>query len=292
MPYTQQISRATPACVLFLLDHSQSMEEPLGGSGERKCDALAMALNAWLNNMIFQCSRSDGVRDYFEIAALSYGTDQQGTPIIRTAFQGELANCGETFLKIGSQIHQHPLRTVQKEEFYFDPETGQKVSQPIEVIEWIEPGLSGGTPMAAALYQACVMLDQWIETHRNCFPPIVIHITDGESTDADPVEYATAITQRETDDGNVLLFNCHLSAIAADKVMFHHSSELLPDDFAKSLFQMSSVLPDSFLQGAINEGFQLQAGARGFVFNADMVALIKFLNTGTLANTGTNIQLR
>lgn len=281
MPYTQQISRATPACFLFLLDHSQSMEEPIGGSGERKCDALATALNAWLNNMIFACSRSEGVRDFFEIAALSYGTDGQNNPIIRTAFQGELANCGETFLKIGSQIHQHPLRTVQKEQSYYDPETGQLVSQSIEVIEWIEAGLSGGTPMAAALYQACLMLDQWIETHRTCFPPIVIHITDGESTDADPAEYANAVTQRSTDDGNVLLFNCHLSAIAADKIMFHHSSELLPDAYAKTLFQMSSVLPDAFLQGAIKEGFQLQTGARGFVFNADMVDLIKFLDVGT-----------
>lgn len=282
MPYTQQISRATPACFLFLLDHSQSMEEPIGGSGERKCDALVTALNSCLNNMILACSRTEGIRDYLEIAALSYGTDAQNNPIIGSAFKGELAQYGETFLKIGSQIHQNPLRTVQKEQSYYDPETGQLVSQPIEVTEWIEAGLSGGTPMAAALYQACLMLDQWIEAHRNCFPPIVIHITDGESTDADPVEYAKAITERFTDDGNVLLFNCHLSKIAADKIMFHHNSELLPDDYAKKLFQMSSVLPDAFMDGAKNEGFQLQTGARGFVFNADMVDLVKFLNLGTM----------
>ena len=32
-PYTQEISRATTACFLFLLDQSLSMEEPIGGSG-------------------------------------------------------------------------------------------------------------------------------------------------------------------------------------------------------------------------------------------------------------------
>src|SRR3990172_2780495 len=59
--YTQEIARATPACFLFVLDQSFSMTEPLAGSGPRKCDALADAINAWLNNMIIKASGSEGI---------------------------------------------------------------------------------------------------------------------------------------------------------------------------------------------------------------------------------------
>jgi hypothetical protein len=34
-------------------------------------------------------------------------------------------------------------------------------------------------------------------------------------------------------------------------------------------------------QSAVAEGFELQAGARGMAFNADMVSLIRFLDMGT-----------
>jgi hypothetical protein len=44
---------------------------------------------------------------------------------------------------------------------------------------------------------------------------------------------------------------------------------------------MSSPLPDSLFASARAEGFDLQPGARGMVFNAEMVALIKFLDIGT-----------
>ena len=277
MSYAQKPTRAKPACFLFLLDQSQAMVERIGGTGERKCDAVALALNAWLNNIILQCSRSDGVRDCFEIAVLSYGTDGQNNPIIRTAFQGELANYGESFLKI-SQIQQHPSRVVQRVQSYYDDETDQLVSLPVDFVEWFDPVPSGGAPMAGALYQACLMLDQWIEAHRNCFPPIVIHITDGLSTDADPVEYAKALTGRSTDDGNVLLFNCHLSAIAADITIFPLIAEMLPDPCAQTLFQMSSVLPDEYVRRIVDDGDSIQSGSRGLVYNADLTSLLKFLD--------------
>ncbi len=34
MPYTAEISRANPACIIFLLDQSGSMNEPFSATGE------------------------------------------------------------------------------------------------------------------------------------------------------------------------------------------------------------------------------------------------------------------
>ena len=45
LPYQQQISRDYKACILFLIDQSYSMVEPLGNSARRKCDELISAVN-------------------------------------------------------------------------------------------------------------------------------------------------------------------------------------------------------------------------------------------------------
>ena len=43
MPYSADISRANPGCVLFLVDRSRSMEQALAGQpGQRKMDQAAV----------------------------------------------------------------------------------------------------------------------------------------------------------------------------------------------------------------------------------------------------------
>jgi len=64
------------------------------------------------------------------------------------------------------------------------------------------------------------------------------------------------------------------------------SEQGLLDELARVLFRMSSPLPDPFTRHAALEGLQLQPGARGMAFNADMVCLIQFLNMGTQAAPG------
>jgi hypothetical protein len=44
---------------------------------------------------------------------------------------------------------------------------------------------------------------------------------------------------------------------------------------------MSSVLPPPLQDAARGEGFRVEEGTRGFVFNADLVSVIRFLDIGT-----------
>jgi hypothetical protein len=282
-PYTQEISRQNKACFLFLLDQSFSMEEPLGSSSKRKCDELVMAINGWLQNMAIRASGDEGIKDWMDVGVFGYRTDRAANPIIESALLGPLA--GRTLVSI-TEIGANPARIDTRTQLLPDEETGQMMEVPCEVPVWVDPVAEGGTPMCHMLYRAHELLTEWIGRHPRSFPPIVVHITDGESQDGDPIPYADSVKNLSTDDGCVLLLNCHLSMTAADPFMFPAADQNLPDELARVLFHMSSLLPDPFVRHASAEGFQLQAGARGMAFNADMVCLIQFLNMGTQAAPG------
>ncbi|MEN6495758.1 MAG: vWA domain-containing protein [Thermoguttaceae bacterium] len=282
-PYTQEISRQNKACFLFLLDQSFSMEEPLGSSRNRKCDELCTAINGWLQNMAIRASGDEGIKDWMDVGVFGYRTDRNAQPIIESALRGPLS--GQTLVSI-TEIGAHPARIDTRNQVIRDDETGELFEVPCEVPVWVDPVAEGGTPMCHMLYRAHEILAAWIAKHPRSFPPIVVHISDGESQDGDPMPYAEAVKRLATEDGNVLLFNCHLSMTAADPFLFAASREGLPDDLAKVLFDMSSVLPDPFVRLATAEGVRLQPGSRGMAFNADMVCLIQFLNMGTQAAPG------
>jgi len=280
LPYQREISRDHKACILFLLDQSYSMVEPLGGSTKRKCDELSQAVNSWLYNMSIRSSGDEGIRDYMDVGVVGYRTDQQANPIIEPALVGPLA--GRQLVSV-TDVGNYPARIDSVVQQIQDEETGEMIEFPSESPIWVDPMAEGSTPMCHVLYHAYQILTQWIQQHPDSFPPIVIHISDGESQDGDPIAYADAIKNLATNDGNVLLFNCHLSMTQAQQVLFPSAPDSLPDELAKVLFNMSSVLPEMFYRNAVAEGMPLQPGARGMAFNADLVVLVKFLDMGTRA---------
>ena len=281
MPYQKEISRDHKACILFLLDQSYSMVEPIGGDAQRrKCDELSKAVNAWLNNMAIRASGDEGIRDWMDVGVIGYRTDQQAQPIIGPALVGPMA--GRELVSI-TEIGNHPARIDTTTQEFTDEETGEVMQFDSEVPVWVDPVAEGSTPMCHVLYLAHQILSKWTQEHPDSFPPIVIHISDGESQDGDPLPYAEAVKALSTNDGNVLLFNCHLSMMASDPIVFPNNPGGFPDPLASVLYEMSSVLPDPFYQSALGEGMQLQPGARGMAYNADIVVLVKFLDMGTRA---------
>jgi len=93
---------------------------------------------------------------------------------------------------------------------------------------------------------------------------------------------AEEIKRLATRDGNVLLFNIHISQHNAIQILYPNTDEDLPDKFARLLFTMSSPLPSPIMAVAKKEeGIDMVVGVRGFAFNADLVTLIMFLDIGT-----------
>jgi hypothetical protein len=118
-------------------------------------------------------------------------------------------------------------------------------------------------------------------THPRSYPPIVINISDGAATDTGPVPQAKALRNLATEDGEVLFFNCHITEKPALPVVFPASDTELTDDFARTLFEVTSPLPENLAGQARAEGLSLLPDARGFAFNADLTELVRFLDLGT-----------
>ena len=273
MTYTAEINRANPSCFLFLIDQSGSMADQFGGKagGREKAEGVADAINCLLQNLIIKCTKSEGVRDYFELGVIGYGTS------VGPAFSGALS--GRDLVPT-SQVATHPAR-VEERTRKVEGGAGGFVEQRVKFPVWFDSVANGETPMCQALDRAYQILSVWVQQHPGSYPPIVINITDGEATDGDPTEAAQRLMNPSTKDGNTLVFNCHISSKSAAPVLFPNSVEGLSDEFARLLWKMSSVLPDSLRQAAQGEGFQVGAQARGFAFNADLVDVIRFLDIGT-----------
>jgi hypothetical protein len=272
MPYTAQISRNNPTALVFLLDQSGSMLEPFGAQpAKRKADGVADALNRLLQNLVLKCTKADGIRDFFHVGMLSYGGR------VASAFGGALA--GKNVVPI-SQLANNPLR-VETRTRKVDDGAGGLIDEKFKFPVWFEARPSGATPMCEALRKAREFLQVFLGVQPNCYPPLVLNITDGKPSDGDPREAAKELRALASQDGNVLLFNAHLSDKPNQPLSFPQDEAGLPDDFARLLFRMSSELPPKLLEAAKSAGFPVGPKSRGFVFNADLVAVIRFLDIGT-----------
>ena len=72
MTYTADIARTNPTAFLFVVDQSASMDERLE-SGQTKAEFVADVLNKTLYQLVIRCTRSEGVRNYFDVGVIGYG---------------------------------------------------------------------------------------------------------------------------------------------------------------------------------------------------------------------------
>lgn len=270
MPYSAEISRANPTCFLFLIDQSESMNEPIGG-GEvpmQKAEAVSDAVNRLLSELSIKCAKEDGVRDYFHVGVIGYGAK------VGPIFDGALT--GRDLVPL-SEVAAQPARIEQRTR----PSMRGGTALAVKVPTWFSPVAFGDTPMCAALDLAHDVVGRWLAQHPGAFPPIVLNITDGESTDGNPSSAAEALRALTSTDGNVLLFNLHVSSDQSDPVVFPSMEGTLPDDYARLLYRMSSPLPDDMRTAARRHGLTPADGAHGFAFNADISSIVQFLDVGT-----------
>ena len=271
MSYQAEISRASPTAILIVMDQSTSMNHRLK-SGQSKAAFLADVLNKTLYTIITNCSKADGVRDYFYVGVVAYsGKDTSN------GFQGALD--GEALHAI-SRLAEAPLR-VETRAKKVAGVNGDVMEQSVRFPIWFEPRSEGKTSMCAGLNAAIDILKQWCDGHPSAFPPTVLHVTDGHPSDGNPEPIADRLKSLATDDGGCLLFNLHVDVGDGKPLIFPNDERVLKDRFGKALFRMSSLLPPHALEGAARKGYDVRPGARGFVFNAGIEAIADFFDIGT-----------
>ena len=275
-----RITRNTPACIVLLVDCSNSMHHKIGGGDEPRRVMVARAINDALENLDTLALGERGARPYFDVAVLGYGLGA-GTDV------ESLLPYGDGLISI-VDIHAH-RRVEQVERRTPMPDGTIAVSTKPRTI-WVDPraNLRGRTVARRAFRRAQALVDNWISTHAESSPPIVLNITDGQyDRGEDPDDVVRAIQELATRAGNALVFNCHLSDARtfqsrSGTVIFPSEEEA--ERFVgtmRRLYDQSSLLPPQMLQRARENLDHVREGARGYAYNADAGILFDFLEVGT-----------
>lgn len=286
--YTAQITRNTPTAFIFLIDQSVSMQKTttLYGEDMPMAEAVARIVNHQLNELVLRCVKGSETRDYYDIAIIGYGENAY------SGWKGELE--GRDFVK-PSELKEHPYKkiTTKKET---RTRKGVKVVE-VEEVQWIEAeATQGWTRVHLAFEKAKGLLDEWMEKHhdKDCYPPTIINITDGEFNGATKeyvLQQANELKSMFTNDGNVILFNIHISANKAVCVTCPASKdEVSFSSLATTMYEMSSLLPMRYSDriadlrgdGTPNNRY------RAMSINADMSTLIQLMDIGTPTNISQN----
>ena len=286
--YETPITRQHPALMVLLLDQSGSMQNAWWQGGT-KAQGLAEAVNNLIESLSLMSIRQREVRHYFDVAVLGYSGST-----VASMLQGSTVS--------------NPILSITRASELGQKQTIRQGDITVERLVWVTAKANGQTPMCQAISAAASVTKDWAASHQDSFPPIVINISDGAMTDGDPFEPAGKLAQVQTKHGSALFFNCHISG-PQDKppgsngpasapagntpsspstpgghsatILFPDETTPLPSRYAQDLFEMSSVLPDSFRQRALDLEFDVKPGARGFMYNATSADLVRFLNVGT-----------
>jgi hypothetical protein len=272
--YRRTIDRHHPGCIIFLLDQSTSMQQSMSDQPHvSKAERVADAINSLLFSIVRRCTKDRDAppRHYYDLGIIGYGSS------IRPLFTGRLA--GRKLASV-AEIADAVSRVIEYD----------GIRKPV----WFEPVADGWTPMCGALVLAGEMAHGWLASHPSSFPPIVINISDGVATSrerhgnicehpgtCDPEDWAGKLRKLRNNDGNLLLFNIHISSKAPEPTKFPACPEVLTGEHSRKLFRMSSELPEFMQKTAVEMGFDLAPGARGLVCNADMTTVVQALEVGT-----------
>jgi hypothetical protein len=274
--YDALITSKNPTCLLLLVDQSQSMQRPFGRQPAlRKADGVAVMINSILDSLCLQCGNAPKLY----VGVIGYGS------AVGPILEGPLAKrpLVSTEELAGNKLEVLTISVVKK------VASGKQVKKPKKVSIWIRSRADGSTtPMMEALQLARTIVADFLAQHPDCFPPIILNFTDGEPRPGDPAEAAAALRQLASTNGNLLLFNAHLSDQPQDPVLFPRDESLLPsqDGYARRMFAMSSVLPDLLVHRAQVQKYHVVSGARCFAFNGDLDAVSKVLEVGTSTYVG------
>ncbi len=284
--YDAEINRNNPTAIVIMIDQSGSMgfsTQKYKGETKSYSEIVAEMVNDLLNELIGRCTKSEGVRDYFDICVLGYGGESNES--VEILWEEGLT--GEKWVSV-SKLKANAL--------YEKRSVSKSIRGIVKIVEedvpyWFSPVSKYGTPMGGAFQSAYNLIGEWIKTgHENSYPPVVINITDGMQTDVDNEQLiveAKKIQSLNTKDGHSLVLNCHISG-EGEQVLFPLNIEELSDDeYSKRLFEMSSIMPSGYSNdiSVIRADADVFQNYRGMAFNANLDTLFNFIDIGTSGST-------
>jgi hypothetical protein len=267
-----RLSSKAPGLLFVLTDTSSSMKEPFAGmQGIRKADAVADVVNGVLLDFISQNNSGGVIKPRLDVNLTGYGGGGgiRVTPDqVKLMFEGPLA--GKETVSI-ADLADNPA-----DEIEIDDGEGGSYPQPI----WVQPKAEGRTPMANAFGRMRKTVGGW--KGRNAGERLIlgIHVTDGDSTDGDPIPQLRALAQEvEAAGGKLLMTNIHISETGSPdtSVVFPDEADASQlDALGQRLFEMSSPVPAN-----LAEKLGTKPGARMMAYNASVDDLARVFEAGS-----------
>ena len=237
--YSTPATSATPALIIYLLDVSGSMFEPCGDS--TKIEVVTNSLRKMVVKMVQRSTKGAVVSPRYRIAMFAY------TNYVTDLLDGILT------------IDDLAQRGIPK-------------LTPLDM-----------TNTQAAFEEAEKLLNKELNNLQQSPAPLICHMTDGEYNMGDPTDVVKRIMEISVPDGKVLIENIFISndALASpidDPKAWSGltNTEQLSDIYARKLFEMSSPLPESYLDALGEMGYKnFKAGSRMMLpgNNPEMVEL-------------------
>ncbi|MGK0366056.1 MAG: ribosomal protein S6 [Saprospiraceae bacterium] len=283
IPYTAQITRNNPTAFIFLLDQSGSMNENMTWKGKTstKADVATMVINEILEQLQERAVDGNDMKEYYDLCVIGYGGEDARQANI--SWQGALS--GKEWVNMTTL---RASRDVDYEVLEVKSSRSGEVVKTFNKKGWIAKKAKYLTPMKDAMQKAYDLLTKWMVSHSHYdgFPPTIINITDGEATDAnaiDLIKLANEIKSLHTTDGHVLFFNVNINSNSDNSVIFPSTiSELPKDEYADTLFKMSSKMPNVFKREiAYTRKIDMEKQYYAMAFNANAQELVQFMNIGT-----------
>jgi len=275
LTHIQPINVATPGLILILVDQSKSMDQPYANTAPNtrtrtKADVAAAAVNRVLFEIQKASQSGRQIRRRCFVGVITYGES------VRPAVGGWISDVAENASGSFTEVVRIPDGRGNTHE----------VLEEIPI--WVAPAAENGTPMDLAFEDAYPLAKDWADEHMDCFPPVVINISDGAPNDLQndgdgsrTVAAAQKLMSISSNDGGLLLFNAHVAHESNSEISLPTSRPDLSDPFAGFLFDISSQIPDTMFARAGKAGFDPTPGARGMVFNATPNTLVRLLNFGS-----------
>jgi hypothetical protein len=263
-------NRGGAGCAVFLIDESMAMDARVAGGTKSKAESVATALNSLLNQLT--------TGPAIDVAIVGYRTTEQAGQEIGPRWGGALAD--RQFVS-STSLADAPL-SVETRVRRVPGEGGVGVTreESVQFPVWYAVQL-GGTASRATLFEHCrEMLSAWIAAAgAQAKPPLVVSFVGEIAAEETPQGLGRTVQELETPGGPPIVIHAHLSS--SDRVpatLYPSSDTHLSPGPIRGLFEASSVLSQEFCASLRELQVTVNPGARGLIYNAKMVDLIRLLS--------------
>lgn len=257
MSYKKEMTINHPGLIMMLIDSSGSMISSHQGNYSKIQSAINSHNRAILELLVLNTGK-EGIKNKCDVVAIEYGNNT------RVIHQKDLI----TFANESDQLTTSPMNS-----------DGGIIDVPMYL-----PNLKagGGTPMSQAFEMAYQKAIVFCQNNPDSCPPLILNITDGAPNNSvTTAEIIKKCQSLSTNDGNVLVFNFHISNNGSGEVLFPIDRNELLDSTGKFLYDTASVAPMSLVERGAAQGLSIKENSKLMVSNASATTLTKVILFGS-----------